>query len=288
VDGRDAAEICDNIAKYREKGVRYVRCQCGGYGGAYGKAPASAPEHALDGVYLDPGKYMRDTVKLFEEIRCKAGEEIGLCHDVHERLEPSDAITFAREMEGFKLLFMEDALPLDKLEWLRDLRNKTSTPLSIGELFNNPREWKTIIAERLIDYIRVHITQIGGISAARKLAIFADYYGVRIAWHGPGDMSPLAHAANIHIDLAAPNMGVQEWSGIEPPNGVIQELNGVKGALLDVFPGLPEYRNGFVYPNDKPGLGVDINEKEAAKYPCVNTITAWTQTRMPDGSLYTP
>ena len=89
-------------------------------------------------------------------------------------------------------------------------------------------------------------------------------------------MSPLAHAANIHIDLAAQNFGVQEWSGIEPPNFVIQELKGPHGALLDVFPGMPEYRKGYVYANDKPGLGVDIDETEAAKYPCENTVTTWT------------
>lgn len=101
-------------------------------------------------------------------------------------------------------------------------------------------------------------------------------------------MSPLAHAANIHIDLAAQNLGVQEWSGIEPPNYVIQELKGKKGALLDVFPGLPEFRGGYVYPNEKPGLGVDLVESEAAKYPCENTVTTWTQTRERDGSLRTP
>lgn len=101
-------------------------------------------------------------------------------------------------------------------------------------------------------------------------------------------MSPLAHAANIHIDLAARNFGVQEWSGIEPPNFVIQELRENHGALLDVFPGLPEYKDGYVYPNDKPGLGVDIVEEEAKKYPCRNDVTTWTQTRNYDGSLVTP
>ena len=139
-----------------------------------------------------------------------------------------------------------------------------------------------------IDYIRVHLSQIGGITPGRKLQLFAEQYGVRTAWHGPGDMSPMAHAANIHIDLAARNFGVQEWSGTEPPNFVIQELKGPREALLDVFPGLPEFRDGYVYANDKPGLGVDIDEREAAKYPCEKTVTTWTQTRLADGSLQTP
>ena len=111
---------------------------------------------------------------------------------------------------------------------------------------------------------------------------------MRTAWHGPGDMSPIAHAANIHIDLAAQNFGVQEWSGIEPPNFVIQELKGPKGALLDVFHGLPEYKDGYVYANDQPGLGIELDEAEAAKYPCEATVTQWTQTRLRDGSLQTP
>jgi mannonate dehydratase len=101
-------------------------------------------------------------------------------------------------------------------------------------------------------------------------------------------MSPLGHAANIHIDLAARNFGVQEWSGTEPPNFVIQELKGPRDALLDVFPGLPAFENGYVYANDKPGLGVDIDEAQARKYPCENVITTWTQTRLADGTLQTP
>lgn len=287
-DGRDINEICENIQKYREQGITNIRCQCGGYGGTYGEAPSTAPEGSPVGVYLDSKQYIRDTVKLFEDIRAKVGYGIGLCHDVHERIHPRDAIKFAQMLEPYDLFFLEDAVPLEQVEWLRELRAKTTIPLSEGELFNNPHEWRTLITERLIDFVRVHISQIGGITPAKKLQTFAEQFGVRIAWHGPGDMSPLAHAANIHIDISAPNLGIQEWSGTEPPNFVIQELKGPREALLDVFPGLPEYRKGYVYPNDKPGLGVDLNEEEAAKYPCENTVTTWTQTRLRDGSLQTP
>lgn len=288
-DGRDIAELCDNIARLRDQGIGHIRCQGGGYGGSgFGAAPARAPEDAAAGVYLDSRKYMRDTLKLFDDIRSRIGFDVELCHDVHERLKPADAITFAQQMERFELFFLEDAIALEEGEWLRQLRAKTSTPLAQGELFNHPFEWRTLITERLIDFIRVHLSQIGGITPARKLQIFAEQFGVRTAWHGPGDMSPLAHAANIHIDLAARNFGVQEWSGTEPPNHVIQELRGPRDALLDVFPGLPECRKGYVYANAKPGLGVDLDEREAAKYPCVNSVTTWTQTRLADGSLQTP
>lgn len=288
-DGRDLAELCDNIQGYMAQGITHIRCQSGGYGGGgFGAAPSSAPRGAPDGVYLDSRSYMRDTLKLFEGIRDKVGFDVALCHDVHERLSPIEAIRFACEMERFELFFLEDAIPLEEGKWLRQLREKTRIPLAQGELFNNPGEWKTLIAERLIDFIRVHLSQIGGITPGRKLQLFAEQFGVKTAWHGPGDMSPVAHAANIHIDLAARNFGVQEWSGVQPPNFVIQDLKGPPGALLDVFPGLPEFRDGYVYANDKPGFGVDIDEEEARKYPCENVVTTWTQTRLVDGTLQTP
>jgi mannonate dehydratase len=290
VDGKDADEICDQIEKYREMNVHYLRCQAGGYGGNdYGSAPAGAAKGAQDGIYLQSHEYMKKTIALFEKIREKIGFDIELVHDVHERLLPQDAVRFVKEMEPFKLFFIEDVVSLENLDWLRRIRNSSCTPLSQGELFNNPREWKGIIEERLIDYIRIHLSQIGGITPALKVANFAEQYGIRTCWHGPGDMSPLAHAANIHIDLAIPNLGLQEWSGLEPPNFIIQHLRSSHEALLEVFPGLPKYGNdGFVYANDKPGLGVDLNEKEAAKYPCSVETTKWTQTRFLDGSLQTP
>jgi mannonate dehydratase len=288
-DGKDLSELCDNIQKYREQGITHIRCQSGGYGGGgYGAAPAHAPSHAPDGVYLDARKYMRETVKMFDGIRSRVGFDVALCHDVHERLKPIDAIRLAQALEPFDLFFLEDAIPLEDGEWIRQLRDKTNIPLAQGELFNHPFEWRNLIAERLIDFIRVHLSQVGGITPARKLQLFAEQYGVRTAWHGPGDMSPLAHAANIHIDLASRNFGVQEWSGTEPPNFVIQELKGPREALLDVFPGLPQFKQGYVYANDLPGLGVDIDEAQAARYPCDSGVTTWTQTRLIDGSLHTP
>lgn len=288
-DGQDSSEICENIEKYRERGLKFIRVQCGGYGGSdYGPAPTGAPNGSPDGIYCDSRKYMRDTIKLFEDVRKEVGYDIGLCHDVHERISPVEAIKFAKEMEQFDLTFLEDAIPNEHGEWYRELRRQTTIPLAQGELFNHPYEWKKLISERLIDYIRVHISQIGGITAARKLQIFAEQYGVKTAWHGPGDMSPMGHAANIHIDLASYNFGVQEWSGTEPPNFVIQQLREGKNHLLEVFSGLPEFRDGYVYANDKPGLGVDLDEEKAKKYPCNHAVTTWTQTRKLDGTPLTP
>lgn len=288
-DGKDLSELCENIQRFQEMGITNIRCQCGGYGGdSYGTTPNTSPNGALPGVYLDSRTYIKKTVELFDGIRDKIGYDMNLVHDVHERIAPTEVIRLVKELEPFDLFFLEDPVCIEQTEWLRRLRQQSSIPIAEGELFNNPKEWKTLISEQLIDYIRVHISQIGGITPARKLQIFTEQYGVKTAWHGPGDMSPIAHAANIHIDLAAPNFGVQEWSGIEPPNFVIQDLKGPHGALLEVFPGLPEFDKGYVYANDTPGLGVDINEEEAAKYPCENTVTTWTQTRKRDGSLQTP
>lgn len=288
-EGSDMAALVDSIARLREQGIQHIRCQSGGYGGgAFGPAPAHAAAGADRGIYLEPRAYVRDTVALFDTLRSQLGFEVELCHDVHERLQPADALRLAQQLEPYQLFFLEDAVPLEQGAWLRHLRGQTSTPLAQGELFNHPLEWRTVVSERLVDFIRVHPSQLGGITPTRKLQLFAEQYGVRTAWHGPGDQSPLGHAANIHIDLAARNFGIQEWSGTEPPNFVIQELTGSGNALLDVFPGLPECRQGFVYANDRPGLGVDLDEAEAAKYPCGAGVTTWTQTRLLDGSLALP
>ncbi|HIV15415.1 MAG TPA: starvation-sensing protein RspA [Candidatus Avisuccinivibrio pullicola] len=289
VDGASVEEIVDQVQYYQSLGVRHLRVQSGGYGGGLDmRAPASAPRGALDGIYLNSREYIRKTVALFDKLRERLGFEMDFVHDVHERITPAEALTLGKALEPYQLFFLEDALPLDQTAWFQHFRNQCAIPLAEGELFNNPAEWRQLIVNHLIDFIRVHLTQVGGLTPARKIAILAGEFGVRTAWHGPGDMSPVAHAANIHLDLASPNFGVQEWSGIEPPNFVIQKLNEKKGALLEVFDGLPEFKDGYVYPNDRPGLGVTINEKEAAKYPCSADVTTWTQTRGRDGALVLP
>jgi len=288
-EGRDLEELCDRIEEYRAQGITHIRCQCGGYGGgSCGPAPAAAPRSAPEGVYLDSERYIRETVQLFSALRERLGDELQFVHDVHSRLQPIDAIRLAKLLESSHLMYLEDPVSTEQLDWLRLFRQQTSTPIAQGELFNNSAEWKSLITEHLIDYLRCHVSQLGGITPARKLQIFASQFGVRTAWHGPGDMCPVAHAANIHLDLAAENFGIQEWSGTQPPNFVIQELKGPKDALLEVFPGALVEDGGYVYPNEKPGLGVDLDEKAARKYPCEALVTTWTRTRRTDGSLQAP
>lgn len=273
-EGNTIEECIEKVQFYKEQGYRHIRCQVGGYGGK--NHIIHKPEGALPGVYYDPKEYMRTIIKTFEQLRITFGNELELCHDVHERLAPIDAVGFAKEMEQFKLLFLEDPLPPEQVKWLENIRNHCTTPIAIGELFNNCHEWLDAITNRYIDYIRVHISQIGGITPARKLIALCENFGVRTAWHGPGDLTPIGHAVNVHLDLSSPNFGIQEW------------CSDFTDRLRDVFPGMPTVKDGYIYLNDKPGIGVDIDEKEAAKYPCKNILPEWTLSRLPDGTAARP
>ena len=165
--------------------------------------------------------------------------------------------------------------------WLgfRTIRQQCATPLAMGELFNNPHEWQMVISERLIDYIRVHVSQSGGFSSARKIAALAEPFGVRTAWHAPGDVSPVGHAANIMLDLTCYNFGIQEWSGFNEQS-------------QEIFQGCPELRDGYAWVNEKPGWGIEVDEKLAAKFPFgaetgerKRLNGGWGELRLNDGSV---
>ena len=266
-------EVAENVQAYMARGFRYIRVQMGGYGGK--GSPMVKPKKAPDGAYFDPRDYCRRMLDMIAYVREQVGEAVELLHDIQERLVPIHAVEFAKDVEEFKLFFLEDALAPEDIHWFRTIRGQCATPLAMGELFNNPHEWQMLIQERLIDFIRMHISQMGGITPARNVAIFADMYGIRTAWHGPSDTSPVGHAANLQLDLWHPNFGVQEW--YQP-----SELD------YAIFPGLPVVEDGYLYPNDEPGLGIDIDEALAAKYPCKDIVEDWTQTRLPDGSPARP
>ena len=273
-DGGTLEEVGDRVQAYIEQGVQVIRLQFGGYGGR-AAIDSMKPEGACDGAYYDPLGYQLSVVKLFDKMRERFGFNIEFCHDVHERLEPIEAIRLAKELEPHRLFFLEDALAPEQVDWFKIMRQQTHTPIAMGELFNNPLEWLGLVSVRLIDFIRVHISQIGGITPARKLAILCESFSVRTAWHGPGDVSPVGHAANIHLDLSSWNFGIQEWSGWSDKS-------------REVFPGCPELRGAYVYANSRPGLGIDINEELAAKYKCSEALPQWTNARRPDGTLARP
>ena len=272
-DGAEPKQVEDNVRKFMQQGYRHIRVQMGGYGGK--ARPSAALESALTGPVYDPDAYARSVLVVFEHVRETIGFEVELLHDVHERLAPIEAVRLAKQLEPYRLFFLEDILPPENIEWFEMVRQQCTTPLAMGELFVNTNEYKPLVSGRLIDFIRCHISAIGGLTPAKKLATLCEAFGIRTAWHGPGDVSPVGHAANIHLDVSSLNFGVQEWAGL---SDLEQEM----------FPGCPQVRDGYVYPNDKPGLGIDIDEALAAKYPCPDGVLDWTQARTPDGTIGYP
>jgi len=215
--GRDIQELEDRARAFIERGYRYVRCQIAvpqlsTYGSESANQSATTPPARLrlKQAPWEPAPYCRLVPRMFEHLRNTLGDEIELLHDVHERVPPIQAIGLAKELEQYHLFFLEDLFAPEDSDYFRILRQQTSTPVAMGELFVNQAEYVPLIRDRLIDFIRVHVTTIGGLSMARKLAAFCDFFGVRTAWHGPGDVSPVGHAANLHLDLACHNFGIQE------------------------------------------------------------------------------
>ena len=272
--GGDTPEaVVEDARAALESGYRAVRCQLGGYTGT--RRADSRIDGTPDGAYFDQVEKRTRIPKLFETLRTELGDEPELLYDIHERLAPIDAIGLAKELEPYRLFFLEDPFAPEDLDWLRMLRGQCATPIAIGELFNHPRELTPLIAERLLDYVRVHLSQIGGITPAWTLIHLCDAFGVRTAWHGPGDTSPVGMAAGVHLDVTARNFGIQEWANRS-------ELE------LEVFPGTPELRDGFVWPNDRPGLGIDIDEQLAAGHPHEPGNPSWTESRLFDGTIWRP
>jgi mannonate dehydratase len=254
--GREIPEVIDNARKYMAQGFRHIRVQVGvpgmaGYGSGAGEARVEALHQA---PVFEPAAYMRRALKLLEECRKQLGEEVELLHDVHERVSPIQGVQFAKAVEPLRLFFLEDPLSPEDIAYFRHIRQQCSTPIAMGELFNSPHEWTPLINERLIDYIRIHLSQAGGLTPCRKIAAMAELMGVRTAWHGPGDVSPIGHAANVALDLACYNFGVQEYSAFPE-------------RVREVFSGVPEIKNGYLYANESPGWGIEVDEKAASKYP---------------------
>lgn len=276
-DGSSVEEVEDCVRRYLDEGYRYIRCHMGTYGGNFGGKCQSIirPKGAPDGAYFHPRLYMDSVYQLFDRIRTDIGWEVEIMHDVHERLSLAETLEFAKEMQKYRLFFLEDCLPPEQTEFFGQLRSHTEIPLAMGELFTNPAEWRRLVQNQWIDFIRVHLSDIGGITPARKLAHFCESYGVRTAWHGPNDLSPIGMAAQMHLDLNSHNFGIQEFSGFSKEEQA-------------VFPGCPRIENGYAYVSAAPGIGVGFDEKEALKYPAVEMDHSWLFSRLPDGTPVRP
>jgi mannonate dehydratase len=255
--GGEIPQVIESAKGFIAQGFRNVRVQVGvpgmeGYGaGGQGSAPLAG---LTPGPIFEPAYYVRRALKLFEECRKQLGDEVELLHDAHERVSPNQAVQFCKDAEQFKLFFLEDPLSPEDIGYFRLIRQQCATPIAMGELFNSPHEWQSLIADRLIDYIRVHVSQGGGLTPMRKVAAFAEQFGVKTAWHGPGDVSPIGHMANVTLGVACYNFGINEYTAF---NARTQE----------VFKGCPVMKDGYLYVNETPGWGIEIDEKLAATFP---------------------
>jgi mannonate dehydratase len=293
--GDEIAAVLASAEKLRAEGFQYIRVQVGvpnqaayssGGGRTYGggRGPAALGRAATgalhDGPMFEPAEYARRSLRMFAACRERFGDAIELLHDAHERLPPALGLQFAKDVEQFRLFFLEDVFAPEELGYFRLARQLTSTPLAMGELFNNPAEWGDLVRERLIDYLRIHLSQVGGLTPAWKLAALTEMFGVKTAWHGPGDVSPIGHAANLALDLACPNFGIREFVAFSEP-------------VAEVFPGAPVSKGGYLYATEAPGWGIEVDEKAAAKYPFGSGESGerqrlhggWGEVRRRDGTI---
>jgi mannonate dehydratase len=247
-------------------------------GGGYGAPPV--PTEYPNAPYRNGWSardYLRRTPALFEAARNRLPDNVELLHDVHSRLTPKDAVWLARALEPYRLFFLEDVLPPEHWDRLREVRAASPLPIAVGELTTSFQDAARLIQGKGVDLIRSHLSDVGGLSAGRKLADLAEANGVRTAWHGPGDTSPIGAAANVALDVVSPAFGIQEGH-------VYNE------ATHEVFPGTLRIENGWITPNDAPGWGIDIDESAAARFPAeLSGHDAWAAgVRRPDGALEAP
>ena len=277
-NGNTIEETIAEAERYKTMGYRAIRLQSGvpGLKSTYGVSrdkmfyePADA-DLPTENVW-STAKYMQSVPKLFEAARAQLGSDIHLLHDVHHRLTPIEAARLGKDLEPYRLFWLEDAVPAENQEAFRLIRAHTTTPLALGEVFNTIWDAKDLIEEQLIDYIRTTVVHAGGITHLRRIASLADLYHVRMGCHGATDLSPVCLAAALHFDLWVPNFGIQEYMRHTTETD-------------DVFPHAYSFRDGYLHPGEKPGLGVEIDEAMAAKYPYKRAYLPIN--RLEDGTMY--
>jgi mannonate dehydratase len=255
--GATIEQTLQQAREYIDAGWRHIRLQTGQRGiGTYGAAPSGLSERA--GAPYPRGwsveEYLAATPRLFERAREELGEEIALLHDVHSRLTPKQAVVLARSLEPYRLFFLEDVLPPEHWDRLPEVRAASPVPIAVGELTTSLTDAARLITAGGVDLIRSHISALGGLTPAKKLATLAEFCGVRTAWHAPGDTSPIGAAANVAVDVSTAAFGIQEG-------------HVYSDAVREVFPGTLEIVDGWLSPNEAPGWGIDLDEKAAAAHP---------------------
>lgn len=277
----NGASIQDTIAAATTeiaKGYKAVRLQCGvpGLAGTYGVARPGQRYEPADGELpsesvWSTSKYLRVVPELFAAAREALGWDVHLLHDIHHRLTPIEAGRLGRDLEPYRPFWLEDATPADNQDAFRLIRQHTTAPLAVGEVFNSIWDCKTLIERQLIDYIRATVVHAGGLTHLRRIAALADLYQVRTGCHGATDLSPVTMAAALHFGLATPNFGIQEHM----PHTAETDA---------VFPHAYRFADGMMHPGDAPGLGVDIDEELAAGYEYRRAYLPVN--RLEDGTLW--
>ncbi len=286
MSGRTIKEVEENGRAAMAKGYRHIRVQVGIPGMAtYGARAARGPANREAGGPTDPrnvwepGPYLRTLPKLFEHLRSTLGDDIELLHDVHERISPSQAVSLCKELEKYHPFFIEDPLPPEEKDHFHLIRQQSSVPIAMGELFNTQQEYVPLIAGRLIDFIRIHISQIGGLSAARKVAALCEFFGVKTAWHGPSDC---------FAGRRTPPSSRSSWPATTSAS---TKAPFSRPRPAPSSPAPPRRRTATCTPTRPRALGIDIDEKLAAKYPVSDDPPfdfRWGTTRRRDGTVIRP
>jgi mannonate dehydratase len=276
--GADLAAALDAVGKARDAGFEAIRVQSGvpGIAHAYGVPSGTGPyEPAQAGLpeeqVWETAPYLRFAPLLMDRVRSTYGDDFHLLHDVHHRCTPNEAARLARDLEPYRLFWLEDPVAGELQEGLRLVRRHSTTPIAIGEVFNSAYDYTTLITEQLIDFVRMPICHGGGITHLTKLAAFAALYHVRTGFHGATDLSPVNFAASLHFDLAINNFGVQEYMPHADP-------------AFDVFDVGYRFERGYCVLDERPGIGVEVDEKQASKYPYVPA--SLPVSRRADGTLF--
>jgi mannonate dehydratase len=277
-NGETIEETLDEAAAYIDRGYLAVRLQTGvpGLKSTYGVSKDKLFYEPAEGAnpaenVWSTEKYLRAAPNLFAAARERLGWDVHLLHDAHHRLTPIEAARLGKDLEPYRLFWLEDATPAENQERFRIIRQHTTTPLAVGEVFNSIHDCRTLIQEQLIDYIRATIVHAGGVTGLRRIAALADLYGVRTGCHGATDLSPVCMGAALHFDLSIPNFGVQEYMRHT------EETDAV-------FPHTYSFNAGRLHPGDTPGHGVDIDEALAARYPYQRR--SLPVNRLEDGSMH--
>ncbi|MDT7724873.1 MAG: mannonate dehydratase [Actinomycetota bacterium] len=255
VDGSSVASIVEGVEAAVAKGFGHIRVQVAVPGtDTYGTSGADAELVRSRNGRWDSAAYLAHVPGVLAEVRAKVPRHIELLHDSHERLTAAQARQFLRALHGVDLFFLEDVLAPEDADYFPQLRAQTSIPLAVGELFHDTTQFLPLIRSRSIDFARIRIPTLGGLTPVRKLVAACELFGVLIAPHGPGDVSPLGHAANLAVDVSSPAFGIQEAATL-------------REATLEVFPGTPVPLSGSLHPSPQPGLGVDFDESAARRFP---------------------